>query len=40
MINNNLLGQLPDIEEEMKTKIKAVIQQYNNRLIEDRLTVQ
>ncbi len=36
-LKNNLLGSLP-VEEEERL-LKAVIQQFNNRMIEDRLTV-
>ena len=39
MIERNLMESLPDIVAEMEPKMKAIIQQYNNRLIEDRLTV-
>ena len=35
----NLMDTLPDRVQEMETTIKAVIQQYNNRMIEDRLTM-
>ncbi|HEY9049698.1 MAG TPA: sulfatase-like hydrolase/transferase [Ohtaekwangia sp.] len=37
---NNLKDQLPAIQTAMETKIKAIIQQYNNRLIENRFTYQ
>ena len=40
MIETNLVNQYPEIVEGMERKIKALIQQYNNRMIEDRLTVQ
>lgn len=40
MIEHNLLDAKPDVVRVMERKVKAVIQQYNNRLIEDRLTVE
>jgi phosphoglycerol transferase MdoB-like AlkP superfamily enzyme len=40
LLRENLLTIHPDIAIEMERKIKGVIQQYNNRLIEDRMTVQ
>jgi phosphoglycerol transferase MdoB-like AlkP superfamily enzyme len=39
MIERNLRDSLPEVVAEMEPKMKAIIQQYNNRLIEDRLTV-
>ncbi|MBT1704473.1 sulfatase-like hydrolase/transferase [Fulvivirgaceae bacterium PWU20] len=39
MITNNLLKQYPDVVQRMEVKMKAFIQQYNNRMIEDKLTV-
>ncbi|MEX1238940.1 MAG: sulfatase-like hydrolase/transferase [Cyclobacteriaceae bacterium] len=38
LMQENLIGQLPEKEAEMGKKIRAVIQQYNNRMIDDRLT--
>ncbi|MFZ6012027.1 MAG: LTA synthase family protein [Bacteroidota bacterium] len=38
MIEHNLLREKPDVVAAMEIKIKAIIQQYNNRMIEDRLT--
>ncbi|SMO81161.1 LTA synthase family protein [Solitalea koreensis] len=35
----NLVGTLPAIEQQMDSKIKAFIQQYNNRLIDNKLIV-
>ena len=35
----NLIGELPDTVAAMERVIKAVVQQYNNRIIEDRMTV-
>lgn len=39
LMQENLLGKLPETVDRMENQIKAVIQQYNNRMIEDRLTV-
>lgn len=39
LMEKNLMNDYPDIVRDMEAKIKAVIQQYNNRMIEDRLTV-
>jgi phosphoglycerol transferase MdoB-like AlkP superfamily enzyme len=39
LIEHNLVDQYPDIVSAMEKKLKALIQQYNNRMIEDRLTV-
>jgi len=36
---NNLVNKLPKIQLNMETEIKAFIQQYNNRMISNRLTV-
>jgi phosphoglycerol transferase MdoB-like AlkP superfamily enzyme len=35
----NLMDELPDRVQQMERTIKAVVQQYNNRMIEDRLTI-
>lgn len=40
LMNENLMETLPDQKEKMENIMKAVIQQYNNRMIDDRLTVQ
>jgi phosphoglycerol transferase MdoB-like AlkP superfamily enzyme len=40
MVENNLMSEKPEVVKEMELQIKAIIQQYNNRLIEDRLTVE
>jgi phosphoglycerol transferase MdoB-like AlkP superfamily enzyme len=40
LLQENLLTKHPEIVAEMEKKIKVVIQQYNNRLIENRMTVQ
>lgn len=39
LLRKNLVGELPEVVASMEVKIKAIIQQYNNRMIEDRLTV-
>jgi phosphoglycerol transferase MdoB-like AlkP superfamily enzyme len=39
LLTTNLLGQLPDLVKQKEQKIKAIIQQYNNRLIENRMVV-
>lgn len=38
LTRHNLLDSLPSVRQPMEQKIKAIIQQYNNRMIEDRLT--
>jgi phosphoglycerol transferase MdoB-like AlkP superfamily enzyme len=40
MVETNLMAERPEIVKEMEQQIKAIIQQYNNRLIEDRMTVE
>jgi len=40
LLENNLLDQLPDLRKKMELKRKAFIQQYNNRMIENRLTIE
>lgn len=39
LIRENLLTLKPEVVNAMEPLIKAIIQQYNNRLIEDRLTI-
>lgn len=39
LMQDNLVDELPDVVAGMEKKIKAVIQQYNNRMVEDKLTV-
>lgn len=39
MLTKNIIGQQPDVEAKMEAKVKAIIQQYNNRMIGDKLTV-
>lgn len=40
MLTTNIMGQHPDIEAKMEAKLKAIIQQYNNRMIGDKLTIE
>jgi phosphoglycerol transferase MdoB-like AlkP superfamily enzyme len=40
MVEQNLMESQPEIVQSMETRLKGIIQQYNNRLIEDRLTVE
>jgi len=35
----NLIGQLPDIQSKMEAKLRAIIQEYNRRLLDNDLTV-
>jgi hypothetical protein len=37
-LEHNLKAEFPDIVSRMELKVKAIIQQYNNRMIENRLT--
>lgn len=39
LLSSNLMGKYPDIELKMEAKLKAIIQQYNNRMIGDKLTI-
>lgn len=39
MIEHNLIKEREPVVKEMEIKIKAIIQQYNNRLIDDRMTL-
>lgn len=39
MLTHDLKNEKPEVIQAMEPKIKAIIQQYNNRLIENRLTV-
>jgi phosphoglycerol transferase MdoB-like AlkP superfamily enzyme len=38
LLKNNLAGKNPEVQWRMEQKVKAVIQQYNNRMIENRMT--
>ena len=40
MVGKNLMKENPSIVAEMELRIKAIIQQYNNRLIDDKMVVQ
>lgn len=40
MMQDNVMDEYPETVEVMENKIKAVIQQYNNRMIADKLTVE
>jgi phosphoglycerol transferase MdoB-like AlkP superfamily enzyme len=40
LMKNNLLDQLPDTVSKMEIRLKAFIQQYNNRMVEDNLTME
>jgi phosphoglycerol transferase MdoB-like AlkP superfamily enzyme len=39
LLGNNLLNDKPEIVQEKEKKIKAIVQQYNNRLVENRLII-
>ena len=39
-LQNNLLSQFPDQAGKMERKLKALIQQYNNRMVDDDLTME
>ncbi len=39
LLNKNLVQQLPDTVQSMETQLKAFIQQYNNRMVDDNLTI-
>ncbi|MDF1549359.1 MAG: sulfatase-like hydrolase/transferase, partial [Bacteroidales bacterium] len=39
LLNNNLLGKLPDIETRMERLLKAFIQQYNGRMVRNELVI-
>jgi len=38
LLKNNLIAQLPDTVVKMETHLKGLIQQYNNRMVDDDLT--
>ena len=38
LMTTNLVNKVPDVQTKMENKIKAVIQQYNNRMVDDKLT--
>jgi hypothetical protein len=37
LLENNLVGKKPEIEAEMADKLRAIIQAYNSRLIDDNM---
>ena len=37
---HDVIGEFPDVARTMEEKVKALIQQYNNRMVADKLTVQ
>jgi phosphoglycerol transferase MdoB-like AlkP superfamily enzyme len=39
LLKNNLAGSIPDVQGPMELQVKAFIQQYSNRMLDDRLTV-
>ena len=39
LLKNNLVGKLPAIQSPMETQVKAFVQQYVNRMLDDRLTI-
>jgi len=39
LLNNNLLGKMPEKEKKMEQLLKAFIQQYNSRMIHNKLTM-
>lgn len=39
LLKNNLAGRVPEVQGPMELQVKAFIQQYSNRMLDDRLTV-
>jgi hypothetical protein len=39
-LQNNLVTELPDTVKSMETTLKAFIQQYNNRMVDNDLTIE
>ena len=39
LLNNNQVGKLPAIQNSMEKQVKAFIQQYNNRMLDDKLNI-
>ena len=39
LLNENLVGNLSEIQDKLETKLKAIIQEYNRRLIRDEMVV-
>jgi hypothetical protein len=40
LLSKNLIGQDPQLEKKMERKIQAFVQQYNNRMVDNRLTAE
>lgn len=40
LLKENLLGEFPEVEEKMKSRVKAFIQQYHNRILDNDLTIE
>lgn len=40
LLKNNLINQLPDTVQAMESVLKAYVQQYNNRMVDDNLTME
>jgi phosphoglycerol transferase MdoB-like AlkP superfamily enzyme len=38
-MTNNLSGKLPDVQNELESKMKSFLQQYTTRMVENKLTV-
>lgn len=39
LMQDNLVGKLPEVQQDMENKLKAFIQEYNDRLIDNRLSI-
>jgi mannose/cellobiose epimerase-like protein (N-acyl-D-glucosamine 2-epimerase family) len=39
LLENSLLGKEPELEKQMEEKLKAIIQTYNSRLIDNNMIV-
>jgi len=40
LLKNNVLSTTPEVVSVLEKKLKAIIQQYNNRLVDDKLTAE
>ncbi len=40
LLQNNIVGQMPELEKSMLRQLKGIIQQYNSRMIKDNLTIE
>jgi len=38
-LENNLLGRNPDLQLQMEDKLKAIIQSYNSRLVDNNMII-